>query len=548
MIEQLRIAGDQLRTAWDNYFRVYSRLEYDYPGKKTSSGYSFPLEIARQLETELAFISSYEPKIQEIKVTIGSTRNYCCGLAPINTLPPEILARIFYLSLPPSCDIHLISSGNAHYSRYPDHLGQVCALWRRVAISTQALWCHIDLSDIRPYSEGLVTRASIHAARAGKLPIELHIFTNDDYSFECNNRYLFLPHISRRVETLELRMAGPFREFHSGLFKLLLQKHPILDKLALSSESSYYNNFLVSNSYDTIDWGRDSWPLIIDCSEDDIENSFSSLSVLHLRGIFPLWNSTAYHGLVDLRLLSTPNWSHIGEAELITILRSSPGLRILHFGLQIDDPIAGDEGVTPLPLKDLQVVHIFVEDHEEMRLHPDSILRLLAPGRELLQLCISGFYTPGTDSVTELEKFIFRSRLSHFYSRYNFPPLSLLLHQAGDIQRIVLKDLGYQNRVELPATWMQIKQFASLPRLTSIDIIDSALLQSDVRLLYECCPSGITLQSSRVVEVDLEADIEFILLSPDELVETFPGISLEENDRIYCDDSTLGWDEWIGIA
>ncbi|CAE6441649.1 unnamed protein product [Rhizoctonia solani] len=543
MAEQLRTAGDQLRIAWDNYFRVYSHLENDYTQIEASGGGNLPLEITQQLNTELAFISSYEQKIREVKAIISGARNYSSGLAPINTLPPEILSRIFHLALPSDCGLHILCYNKAYYDRYPDYFAQVCTLWRRVAVSTRALWCHIDLLPHRPYSKGLVSRAKTHVERAGKLPIQLHISSDDDYSFEYDDLHQFLSHISRRVETLELRMDGPFRGFHRGLFKVLLHERPALTKLVLNSQGPYFNNFLVPDSYDAEELEEDCWSLFLDSTENEIENSFASLTMLHSRGMFPLWTSTAYHRLVDLRLLSTSKWSHIREAELVAVLSSSPGLRILHFGLEIHDPVSTGEGVVPVFLKDLQVVRIFVEDCDEIHLSPDSILRLLAPGSKPLRLCISGYYAPKADSITEIEKFFARSRVSRFYAQYNFPPLSLLLRQAAHIERVVLKDIEYYTRVDFPATWLQVNTYTSSPRLRSLDIFDSLLSQSELRLLVECCPNGTTLYSSRVDHQSGPGeDNKCTPFTPHELAGSFNTVIVKGSYGVPSRNPTAGWD------
>ncbi|KEP50428.1 F-box-like domain protein [Rhizoctonia solani 123E] len=175
MTDELKLASDQLCVAWNNYQRVCSNLE-NHLSQRPFGASSFPSEVCRLLDTEVDLVSSYEPRIQEIKIAVRRARNYSSGIAPINTLPPEILTRIFQLVLAPPCNLHLLSDDDdEHYPRYPDYLTHVCSQWRRIAISSRSLWCHIDLSCHEIYSVGLAARARAHVARSGELPLELHI-------------------------------------------------------------------------------------------------------------------------------------------------------------------------------------------------------------------------------------------------------------------------------------------------------------------------------------------------------------------------------------
>jgi hypothetical protein len=65
-------------------------------------------------------------------------------LALIRRLPMEILTKIFILCMPN----HGMSSFDPEH--LPLLLGQVCIGWRRVALSTQALWSSITVTHDRP--------------------------------------------------------------------------------------------------------------------------------------------------------------------------------------------------------------------------------------------------------------------------------------------------------------------------------------------------------------------------------------------------------------
>ncbi|KDN38963.1 hypothetical protein RSAG8_09120, partial [Rhizoctonia solani AG-8 WAC10335] len=507
MIEQLRSAGAQLRAAWDTYCRVYSTLQSYDAQIESPHAHGFPPELTRQLDIELAFISSYETKIKVIKVTIGRARNYLSGVAPINTLPSEIMTRILHLIREHPCSLHRRSASKSHETQhpsYPGYLAQVCALWRNTAISSSSLWCHIDLSPCQPRYNELVARAETYLTRAGGLLIELHIAGDEDHRLKradqgYNDLYELISRISSRVETLELAVTKVSQGFIcTALRRLLLGQHLRFKKLVIRSEFEDYNDtFISAEDVDSnLDESDDELAdFRLDLTEEQIESSFAHLTILHLCGIFPAWSSAAYSGLVDLRLMSGFEWSHITEDEFVTILKSSPTLQILHFGIELYEPT---NTVTPVNLQDLQVVKIFTEDYEGMYQRPARLLRLLAPGLKPLRLSISGHFKPGTIFDMEMEQFFARSRMERFHTQVLFPAISLLLRQAAHLEQFVLDDFKCYNWDEPPSTWLGPDGLASLPRLGSLHIIRSSLLEDQLRLLVEYCPTGVVLYSCDV--------------------------------------------------
>ncbi|KDN46707.1 hypothetical protein RSAG8_04087, partial [Rhizoctonia solani AG-8 WAC10335] len=307
MIKQLRYAGDQLRAAWDNYCQVYSSIQACHDRGKPHT-YDSPLELTRLLDIELAFMSSLGPKIREIKQTISRAHDYASLQAPINSLPPEILIRVFHFVLAEPCGIQLLSPDypGYHPSRYPEYLAQVCALWRRIALSSHSLWCHIDLSPFELYCDGLLTRAWTHVERVGNLPIELHI-GGDEYDPSEPTPYIhsglcaFLLMISSRVKTLELSIPDAFWCFHRTAFHALFSgQHSNLTKLVIHSDGNHYHSFIFAKADDADESDEEYEPFKLNISVSWLESGFAALTVLHLRDVFPVWSSKAYHGLVDL--------------------------------------------------------------------------------------------------------------------------------------------------------------------------------------------------------------------------------------------------------
>ncbi|CAE6396034.1 unnamed protein product [Rhizoctonia solani] len=533
--EELRSAGDQLRTAWNNYIYAFSELR-NHHTQGNAPGFS--PELAHQLDTELAFIFSYEPKIQWIKATISHARNYSSGLAPINTLPPEILARIFHLVLAQPCEASSLRFGEkTSYLKQLDNVTQVCHLWRRTAISSCSIWSHIDLSPAKRTCDKLIARAKLHVARAGVVPIKLHVRENEFYDSETayhayhDGLHTLLSPIYNRVEALEVD-TDAFENFQRTLFRnLFSHEDSILTKLALRCVTYHPNNAIVATGTrfdDTaIDQGLMEFEL--DLAHNELERGFARLTTLHLRGVFPLWSSKAYHGLVDLRLLSTDRWSRISETGLMTVLKSSPGLRILHFGLQVDSPTPVAVEVTPVHLQDLQVVRIFPENDEEESICPSTVLRLLAPGTKPLCLSFDGRYQPNDILLVELEKFFSRSRVARFYNRAVTPPISILLRHAGNLEVASLHDFVSSTHVQVPRAWLEVDRLASLPHLKSLHISKSIPYERELHMFLKCCPTGTVLYDCTVQRDDGTG-----WLNPAELSRIFPSVKIT-NTPLYQD-------------
>ncbi|KAH7332635.1 hypothetical protein B0J17DRAFT_632269 [Rhizoctonia solani] len=174
-------------------------------------------------------------------------------------------------------------------------------------------------------------------------------------------------------------------------------------------------------------------------TEDQLGRAFSTGNILHARGIFPSWSGTAYHGLVDLRLRSTPCWSHIEEAELISILKSIPRLRILHFGLEVWNPVPDAE--------QLQVVKPFSSNNNGV--HSNSVLPLLAPGPKPLRLSLGGAFKLDDALNAELDGFFVRSRVTNFYAKESIPPLNLILRHSNHLECVILDKFDYQSHHKL---------------------------------------------------------------------------------------------------
>ena len=120
-------------------------------------------------------------------------------LAPIRTLPDEILNIIFQIDVQIAGGSTLYANGNDHSIR-PNILGAVCIHWRRVTLSNPALWVILDvtLADVRRTSSlDLILDRS--CTQESPLPLEITIAADDTMTVTEENPILrtMLSHCNR---------------------------------------------------------------------------------------------------------------------------------------------------------------------------------------------------------------------------------------------------------------------------------------------------------------------------------------------------------------
>ncbi|CAE6538298.1 unnamed protein product [Rhizoctonia solani] len=540
MFDQLGPARDQLQAALDKYYNAYSTIQGDRAPRADPDAY----------DTELVFVSSCERTIKRIKVAMNSARNYSSGLSPIGFLPPEILSRIFHLMLSQPCKLpQQLSRDETSFLKYPESLARVCTLWRRTVLSSYSLWRHIDLSPYESVYNDVINRAEMHLERSGDLPIELHITESEYHRFgsthgNYNDLYDFVSRISSRVGSLELILADYFRDFHCAVFRrLVLGQAQNLTKLVIHSQCDRAGAFILTESdVDSSESDPENTNFGLNLTEDQLEKFYLGLTVVHLRGIFPRWSSVAYQGLVDLRLMSTREWSGMSAREFIPILEANPRLQVLHFGLEIEWYIPADEEVVPIYMEDLQIIKIFTDLGLMRKPCPSKLLRLLTPGPKPLYLCFNGRYNGDDTSATEFERFFARSKVTRFYTQGTLPPLPLLLQQAANIELVIFDKLECYDPSESPYAGLQVNDFTSLSHLESLHILRSKLLEHELRLLLNFCPTGITLYSCRVECEGGGGSRTFTTLDAEALSETFPTVTIADDALSPPGDPTIDWD------
>ncbi|KAH7335949.1 hypothetical protein B0J17DRAFT_719611 [Rhizoctonia solani] len=465
-MEDLEDAAKLLRVALDHYLDVCLKIHSLVARKGTLR--NIPQKFLRHINTEMDRFPSYEHKLRQAGAAVCRVRNRLPRLAPVILLPPEILTRIFQFVASP-CDIlrtpddedsesetpespsEVSDAGVSvegprskalQLKNFPSHLDRVthvCSSWRWIAIGTPSLWTHIDFIPNRSLHRKLLARAETYATRAARLSIELHVADDDPPTYNWVKLRQFLSSILHRIKLLDIVMIHRWCRFHTSILDELFP-HPAPESTVLTKLTGSFP--MADDELDEfIDW------------LDDANESLFRLTVLHLHGIFPLWDSTAYYNLVDLRLIAPcdARWTCISESQLQSMLAASPGLRIFYFALQIIDRKPDEESVTPVRLNDLQVLHISTNrGMEDTILRPGNVLRLLAPGSTPLRVSIwhrhcastgenTRFYCEYDEfSLDELVKFFQRSNITKFCAKDICPRLDKLLCHTSNLEDLVL--------------------------------------------------------------------------------------------------------------
>ncbi|KAJ1300277.1 hypothetical protein OPQ81_005104 [Rhizoctonia solani] len=358
-------------------------------------------------------------KPEEAPAAMSSSRNIHNGTT-IYSLPLEILINIFSLVvLGQHCliqDYPGVSSlaFEPKDNRGPEALSHVCSLWRRIVMDFPSLWSHIDIAINHPLNPRLISRARAFATRAGRTPLEVHIF-EPDFEREGGLRRLGLKHQGRPVlnasrmnpntmQDFSFSPSTPVRiqslDFNFVLRKGLRSSHmAILEYFlarctpgVLTHLSMQLNTSTLSSFIEPADDFHVPDSVLLDMPGQIFESIFLGTTSLRLNNLCPRWGSKAYHGLVELRIgRQVPV---ILETELVSILKSSPRLRVLHIRTFIEDLYPPSDPVVPVQLEDLEDLEL--HDRSEFNFTPcGEILRWIAPGTKPLQLTFDGYPSEG---------------------------------------------------------------------------------------------------------------------------------------------------------
>ncbi|KAG8688274.1 hypothetical protein FRC11_005748 [Ceratobasidium sp. 423] len=414
MINELNHATSLLNEALDRYFEACSSIR-DYYLQSESFG-AIPVALSQRVTTEASILGGHERKLQAARAKINWARNFSPHLVPINSLPPEALARIFRFALGPD------NIGNMY--RHPrlnrmdvrnttssEVLSHVCSYWRRVALNSSQLWTRIDLSPCEVVNRGLFPRSSAFVERAGGMPLDIHI-TDPIRDWITSSRLdYFITTIAPRIRSIDLRIYQTIRTdaYRNTLSACLSRCVPGTFKTLIATRepdelASTYVFFDVPDS-GIPEHGVGFYQQMYTFANDAV---LLSITTMRLHAFYPFWTSKAYYGLVELRLTQRTSDVPISEFYLRGILQASPNLRILEFALKIVDPLPeGSAG--SIRLDDLEVLNISMMRYKFVQ----TFLRIITPGSRPLQISLSSAPNEGDPRMLFDEPNTLRTFFSH---------------------------------------------------------------------------------------------------------------------------------------
>ncbi|KAL5632260.1 hypothetical protein ACGC1H_000308 [Rhizoctonia solani] len=380
----------------------------------------------------------------------------------IYSLPPEILAHIFSLAVfgqpcliqdcpdPPYLEL-------SHKDNYcPDNISHVCSLWRCIVIRLPSLWPHIDIALNHPLNPRLVARAKVFAARAGRTPLDIHIFDPDiehaqrlrrfvlefqgrpmhsiaRMDPDTRNGFQFSPSNPMHIRSLDFnfRLRKGLRSSHMSALEYFLAK---CTPGVLTHYSMQIHVRTLSAFIEPADDPRTLDSVLLAIPSQHFENVWLGTTNLRLNNLCPHWGSKAYHRLVELRIgKRVPT---ILEAQFVNILRSSPGLRILHIETIVEDLSAPGDSIVPVSLEDLEDLKI--NDRSELDFTAcGEILRWIAPGPKPLQLAFNGHPSEGA------MLFCTRSNINRFFGEaFTQESLTDMIRRCSHLEILAL-NAGY---------------------------------------------------------------------------------------------------------
>ncbi|KAG8711585.1 hypothetical protein FRC11_002392 [Ceratobasidium sp. 423] len=421
MIHELQTASQLLHVAVKYYLDACRAIRESYLEAKIIR--DVPQELLTHIHNELPRITSCNTKILRAKSALCQTRNCSSQVVPIHTLPTEVLSRIFQLVVGAQwCNIsgyrkkHEEEEVTGSYPDQPVVISHVCSFWRRIIISSPALWSHVDFSfpDITNDPQS-APRLETSIERSGKSLVDVHIDASDYFDFPntINEMTEFITLVGPRTNSLELEVG-----LHMGTISLKFCRSVLTSCFSHCVPGTLRHLSILKrgnhNYYQAIepeDNTRTHQSLLIDVPERQLEDLWAQVKILRLQGLYPLWTSKIYHGLVELRLPMVPGGS-ITESQFVAILKSSPGLRILEFGLEITAQFSTDASKKPVPLADLELLITGTWPKAEL----SHFLKLIAPGPK--PLCVS-IVSPNFGSHSEDEPPLFDDETKKFFARSN---------------------------------------------------------------------------------------------------------------------------------
>ncbi len=445
-----------------------------------------------------------DAKIKSLKEAIRALRHRRNALAPVSSLPTEVIAAIFsFVRLP----------GPSPLGGEPDNplawlrVAHVCRQWRETALDLPLFWSHIDFTTVSPAgATELLSRARM-APLYLKAKVPLFLWDGARFSAfqqELQTHVSHICHLSVIAESFELRRT----------LRGLTSPAPLLEYLSLS---------------------RPILPTFrVTVPETLFDGTTPRLSCLKLCKCDISWKSPLLKGLNNLEMLKLSESARPGLAVWLDALDEMPQLKtlVLHSASPIAPPIPFDvERTVTLP----SLTHIDISASAgDCGL---ALAHLILPA--LTWLCLTAkSRCPNGSDVQQILPYVAR----HAHGPQDTRPLqSVLIHGVrtrADILAWPVPDIDVEVDVPLsltlPAATLSARVAFSVMNKdwfisnTHIDILDAAMaalpldslvtltaqdsIQLDEQLWLHHAPRWSLLQRVRLAPPSARGFREMLLL------------------------------------
>ncbi|KDN35473.1 hypothetical protein RSAG8_11556, partial [Rhizoctonia solani AG-8 WAC10335] len=361
-----------------------------------------------------------------------------------------------------------------------------------------------------------------------------------DHNSNMDGLKQFIASIAPRTKSLEIVRSGLYTSGfeREGLAGILRGCSKIFTRLAMRSKGlcrpGYIRPFVENDKH---------WDRKVDLSPEQIERGLAHLTVLHASQISPEWGSTAYQGLVDLRLIPNHKYTRecpiIEASEFIAILKASPRLRILHFGLDLSFSHGLSTDKVNVWLKELEVLHLSasgVYSPQDTEYEIQYIMRHITPGKKPLRLTLDRVHYQARVPLEGMKAFFSKSCIVKFCARRGTPPPVELVDCAPHLTQLVFDCCRYDQ------TYGFYQGPSKIPSLDSWILRDSLIYAEDLRLLSIQYSAESIIMSNRRFFSKEEGPVEI----PEPKLEDW-GCDLPDFVQYICPDPspdpTAGWND-----
>ncbi|CAE6480182.1 unnamed protein product [Rhizoctonia solani] len=405
---------------------------------------------------------------------------------PINKLPPELLISIFRLIIDGQPRGLLDDNTLETLPIYPDIFSHVCSRWRQTTLEFPTFWIGIQLSLSASTWKWFLARAKLFVSRTCQLPLDVYVDDNLQETVHEIDNTNFLFNIATRIRSLWFSTRSrPHPEHNNVLQTIFLNCTPgTLTEVTLLDVADFYPLTFIQ-AFDNRPYGSNN--IILSVADNDLDSLWLSVTSLRVGGIYPRWSSKAYHGLVELHLLA---WSNdpptISVAELTSVLKSSPGLRILHIDLLVTEAELFSSD-TPVRLEHLEILNLGGTEYDDI----EPLIRVIAPGPKALEFSFSDSDSPleRLSSNPEVVKFFQRSNIERLH--VNYGRYTLFEDAFRLAPRLQVMALEYLELVgpSLHESGVGVGNFCAPETLHTIYILQCHSTQENFRKLAQLFPT-----------------------------------------------------------